>query len=248
MGLSVALSAAALELSMIQFQSAIALPSKPAQLEEPPHLSAVQLVVPGGSLAQTRTLIAVLKSSDEEVPFQHSFEPCLLSQLRSLSSVPQSLSSEPHSHLVSCAVGIFRPGRHCLGGHEGGGAWCLRLRHLCGTAGAHVQDLGHAEVRDLGGHAGRQEDVVGGQVAVDDGRRELMEVAQSEGHLQQDAAANLGWEGTVRVQTAAEGGWQVLHHQLRQLGACLHTHAQELDYVRVVELPKQLTLCSKSET
>ena len=79
----VALSAAALELSRIQFRFAIALPSKPAQLEEPPPLSAVQLVVPGGSLAQTRTLIAVLKSSDEEV---------------------RSLSSEPRSPLWSCAV------------------------------------------------------------------------------------------------------------------------------------------------
>ena len=144
--------------------------------------------------------------------------------------------------------GIFGPVQHCLRRHEGRGAWYPRLRHLCGTAGAHVQDLGHAEVRDLGGHAGRQEDIVGGQVTVDDGRRELVEVAQPEGHLQQDAAANLGWEGTVRVQTAAEGCGQVLHHQLRQLGACLHAHAQELDYVRVVELPKQLTLCSKSET
>ena len=83
MGLSVALSAAALQLSRIQFQSAIALPSKSAQLEEPPYLSAVQLVVPGGSLAQTRTLIAVLKSSDEEV---------------------RSLSSEPQSPLVSIVV------------------------------------------------------------------------------------------------------------------------------------------------
>ena len=143
--------------------------------------------------------------------------------------------------------GILWPGQHCLGGHEGGGAWCLRLRHLCSTVGTHVQDLGHAEVGDLGGHAGRQEDVIGGQVAVDDGRRELVKVAQPEGHLQQDGAANLGWEGTVRVQTAAKGCGKVLHHQLRKLGACLHTHTQELDYVRVVELPKQLTLCSKSE-
>ena len=104
MGLSVALPAAALELSRIQFRFAIALPSKSAQLEEPPHLSVVQLDVPGGSLAQTRTLIAVLKSSDEEIRFRHYFEPCLLSQLRSLSSGPRSLSSEPRSPLWSCAV------------------------------------------------------------------------------------------------------------------------------------------------
>ena len=57
--------------------------------------------------------------------------------------------------------GILGPGKHCLGGHEGGGAWYLCLCHLCSTAGAHIQDLGHAEVRDLGSHAGRQEDVVG---------------------------------------------------------------------------------------
>ena len=50
-GLSVALSAAALELQWIQFRFAIALSSKPAQLEEPPPLSAVQLAVPGSSLA-----------------------------------------------------------------------------------------------------------------------------------------------------------------------------------------------------
>ena len=73
---------------------------------------------------------------------------------------------------------------------------------------------------------------------MDDRRRGLVEVAQPEGHLQQDTIANLSWEGTVRVQTAAEGGGQVLHHQLGQLGACLHTHTQELDYVRVVESPK----------
>ena len=41
---------------------------------------------------------------------------------------------------------------------------------------------------------------------MDDGRRELVEVVQPKDHLQQDAAANLGWEGTVHVQTAAEGG------------------------------------------
>ena len=73
---------------------------------------------------------------------------------------------------------------------------------------------------------------------MDEGRRELVEVAQSEGHLEKDGAAGLGGEGSVHVQTAEEGGGQVLHHQFRQLGACLQTNAQELDYVRVVESSK----------
>ena len=51
-GLSVALSAAAFELSRIRFRFVIALPSKSAQLEEPPLLSAVQLVVPGVGLGR----------------------------------------------------------------------------------------------------------------------------------------------------------------------------------------------------
>ena len=74
-----------------------------------------------------------------------------------------------------------------------------------------------------------------------------MEVAQPEGHLEKNGAAGLCGEGSVHVQVAAEGGGKVLHHQLGQLGACLYTHAQELDYVRVVELAKQLTLCSKPD-
>ena len=49
----------------------------------------------------------------------------------------------------------------------------------------------------------------------------------------------------MHIQTVADGGRQVLHHQFRQLQACLHTHTQELDYVWVVELPKKLTLGGK---
>ena len=65
-----------------------------------------------------------------------------------------------------------------------------------------------------------------------------MEVAQPECHLEKNGVAGLSGEGSVRVQTAAEGSGKVLHHQLGQLGACLHTHAQELDDVWVVELAK----------
>ena len=83
---------------------------------------------------------------------------------------------------------------------------------------------------------------------MDDGRRELVEVAQPEGHFQHDTTADLSGEGTVCVQTAAEGSGQVLHHQLGQLRVCFHTHTQELDYVGMVELSKQLTLCSKPVT
>ena len=73
---------------------------------------------------------------------------------------------------------------------------------------------------------------------MDDWRRELVEVAQPEGHLEKNGAAGLSGKGSVRVQTVADGGRKVLHHQLGQLGACLYMHAQELDYVRVVELAK----------
>ena len=52
--------------------------------------------------------------------------------------------------------GVLGPGKHCLGWHEGGGALRLRLCQLCRTARAHVQDLGHAKVRDLGSHTGCQ--------------------------------------------------------------------------------------------
>ena len=82
---------------------------------------------------------------------------------------------------------------------------------------------------------------------MDDGRRELVEVAQPKGHLEKNGRAGIGRKGSVCVQTAAEGGGHVLHHQLGQLGARFHMHAQELDYVWVVESPKQLTLCSKSD-
>ena len=73
---------------------------------------------------------------------------------------------------------------------------------------------------------------------MDDWRRELVEVAQPEGHLEKNGAAGLSGEGSVRVQTVVEGGGKVLHNQFGKLGACLYTHAQELDYVRLVELPK----------
>ena len=47
---------------------------------------------------------------------------------------------------------------------------------------------------------------------MDDWRRELVEVAQPKGHLEKNGAAGLSGEGSVRVQTAAEGGGKVLHH------------------------------------
>ena len=82
---------------------------------------------------------------------------------------------------------------------------------------------------------------------MDDGRRELVEVAQPEGHLQQDAIANLSGESTIHIHTTAKSGGQVLHHQLGKLRTFFHMHTQELDYMRVVELSKQLALCSKTD-
>ena len=80
---------------------------------------------------------------------------------------------------------------------------------------------------------------------MDDGRREFVEIAQAECHFKQDATAYLGWEMAMFIQTEAEGGGKVFHHQFGKLGACLHTYTHELDYVGVVELSKQFTLCNK---
>ena len=40
---------------------------------------------------------------------------------------------------------------------------------------------------------------------MDDGRRELVQVAQTEGHLEKDSAAGVDGEGTVCVQILTEG-------------------------------------------
>ena len=71
-----------------------------------------------------------------------------------------------------------------LWGHVDGGSWSLGH----GGRSQSRHDAGHAEVRYLGRHAGVQEDVSGGQVAVDDGRTVAVQEGEAVCHVQQDGA------------------------------------------------------------
>ena len=70
------------------------------------------------------------------------------------------------------ATGLWR--------HVDAGPWC-RGHGGCSSHTRH--DTSHAQARYLGGKPLVQENVSGGQVAVDDGRRSLVEVGEAAGHV-----------------------------------------------------------------
>ena len=131
-----------------------------------------------------------------------------------------------------------------LWGHVDGGSWSLGH----GGRSQSRHDAGHAEVRYLGRHAGVQEDVSGGQVAVDDGRTVAVQEGEAAGHVVQDGAlqaqgeVGLGRRRRLRIQHVVEAGQELLHDQRWHSRAGQEAHAQELDDVRVAEGAHQLTL------
>ena len=99
--------------------------------------------------------------------------------------------------------------------HVAESAWGLGLRDAGLLGGADVQHFGHAEIRDLGLQGRGEEDVIGGQIAVDDGRRLLVHVAQTESHVGENVVVHRSLRHSVLLQVAGQGDVQVLHDEVR---------------------------------
>ena len=66
-------------------------------------------------------------------------------------------------------------------------------------SGGQVEAPGHTQIRDLGCHVGSEEDIVGREISVNDGRNLAahVEVAQAQNHVMKDGIADILWENTV---------------------------------------------------
>ena len=120
------------------------------------------------------------------------------------------------------------------------------FRHstLCGWRD--IEDFGDSEVGDLGLEGGGEENIVGRQVSVYDGRRLLVEVAQAQGHVGENVVVRWGVGHSLLVQVGSQSGVQTLHHETWHLAALLEVDPQELHYVGVLDALKEFALVSEA--
>ena len=105
---------------------------------------------------------------------------------------------------------IFGVGYHHLWWHV---CWGTRsLGHATDLKRGKVEDPGHTQIRDLGCHVGREEDIVGREISVNDSRNLAMEVAQAQRHIMKDRVADLLWKKPpILLNAGGEVGGEKLH-------------------------------------
>ena len=74
-----------------------------------------------------------------------------------------------------------------------------------------IKNPGHAQIRDLGCHIGGEEDIVGREISVNDGRSLAVEIAQAQCHIIKDGVADLLWEDAILVNAVGEVCVEKLH-------------------------------------
>ena len=79
------------------------------------------------------------------------------------------------------------------------------------TVRGQVEDSCHTQIRDLGCHVGGEEDIVGREISVNDGRSLAVEVAQAQSHIMKDGVADLLWENAMLLNAGGEVGGEKLH-------------------------------------
>ena len=161
---------------------------------------------------------------------------------------PPAAKHVNHEVAVSKVVhvgGVDGSSYQSLGWHVGG---CTGARgHLRHTGGTQVEYFGDAEIRDLGAHVRRKQDIVGSEVAVDDRiGGTTMEVTQAHTNITKNRVAALIGEFAMAVDTRSEGGVQPLHEQHWDRRALVEVNPQELDDVRVTQPAQHLTLAFES--
>ena len=110
--------------------------------------------------------------------------------------------------LVNTCV-VFGIGYHHLWWHVGRGAWSLC--HASDSMRSQAEDPGHTQIRDLGRHVGGEEDIVGREISMNNGRSLAVEVAQAQSHIVKDGVADLLWENAVLLNAGGEVGGEKLH-------------------------------------
>ena len=63
----------------------------------------------------------------------------------------------------------------------------------------------------IGRHVRSEEDIVGREILVNDGRSLAVEVAQAQSHIMKDGVADLLWENAVLLNAGGEVGGEKLH-------------------------------------
>ena len=74
-----------------------------------------------------------------------------------------------------------------------------------------VEDPGHTQIRYLGCHVGSEEDIVGREISVNDGRGLAVEVVQTKRHIMKDGVAYLLWENAILLDAVGEVDGEKLH-------------------------------------
>ena len=82
------------------------------------------------------------------------------------------------------------------------------MGHVGHFTGREVEDFGNSKIRDFGFQGGGEEHIVGGEVSVHNGGRQLMKVAQAKGYIGQDVVVSGGIWYPVVLQMCRKSGVQ----------------------------------------
>jgi hypothetical protein len=74
-----------------------------------------------------------------------------------------------------------------------------------------IEDPGHTQVGNFSGHVGGEEDIVGREISMNDGRGLAVEKIQAKSHFVKDGIANLLWKNSILLDTRSEVGGKKLH-------------------------------------
>ena len=87
------------------------------------------------------------------------------------------------------------------------------MRLTCHELEGQVEDPGHTQIRDLGSHVWGEEDIVGREISVNNGRSLAVEVAQAHSHIVKDGVADLLRENAILLNAGSHGevGGEKLH-------------------------------------
>ena len=109
-----------------------------------------------------------------------------------------------------------------------------------------VDNFCHSKIRDFCFHICREKDVIGGKIAMNEGRITAMEVAETKNNIMDDGVAYFLWHDAMSFDAPGQIGVELLHHKNRACRITLKVDTEKLNNVRMVKIAKYATFHDKS--
>ena len=109
-----------------------------------------------------------------------------------------------------------------------------------------VDNFRHSKIGDFCSHICREEDIIGGKIAMNEGRIAAVEIAETENNIIDDGVAYFWWHDAMSFDAAGQVGVQLLHHENGACGITLKVDTEKLNYVRMVKIAEYTTFSHKS--